>query len=127
MAARLAGKTAFITAAAQGMGQAAALAFAREGAKVWATDLNGQQVQALEGKEGIRALSEGQRDRRALRPSQSGQRGTRESERVPLADPRRGLGVLRDRRPRGRVHLKPAWSGSPPSAKLSLVSGIAIA
>ncbi|TMG78537.1 MAG: SDR family oxidoreductase [Betaproteobacteria bacterium] len=55
MAARLAGKTAFITAAAQGMGQAAALAFAREGAKVWATDLNGQQVKALEGKEGIRA------------------------------------------------------------------------
>ena len=54
MAARLAGKTAFITAAAQGMGQAAALAFAREGAKVWATDLNGQQVKALEGKEGIR-------------------------------------------------------------------------
>ena len=34
MAGRLAGKTAFITAAAQGMGQAAALAFAREGARV---------------------------------------------------------------------------------------------
>jgi len=30
MAGRLAGKTAFITAAAQGMGRAAALAFARE-------------------------------------------------------------------------------------------------
>src|SRR5438552_15459291 len=55
MAARLAGKTAFITAAAQGMGQAAALAFAREGASVWATDINGQQVKALDGKEGIRA------------------------------------------------------------------------
>src|SRR5436853_4214036 len=55
MAGRLSGKTAFITAAAQGMGQAAALAFAREGAKVWATDINGQQVKALEGKEGIRA------------------------------------------------------------------------
>src|SRR5205085_4868050 len=55
MAARLAGKTAFITAAAQGMGQAAALAVAREGAKVWATDINGQQVNALEGKEGLRA------------------------------------------------------------------------
>jgi 2-keto-3-deoxy-L-fuconate dehydrogenase len=55
MAGRLAGKTAFITAAAQGMGNAAALAFAREGAKVWATDLNGQQVKAIEGKEGIRA------------------------------------------------------------------------
>jgi 2-dehydro-3-deoxy-L-fuconate 4-dehydrogenase len=54
MAGRLAGKTAFITAAAQGMGQAAALAFAREGAKVWATDLNGEQLEALEGKDGIR-------------------------------------------------------------------------
>src|SRR5258708_23529888 len=55
MAGRLAGKAAFITAAAQGMGQAAALAFAREGACVWATDINGPQVKALEGKEGIRA------------------------------------------------------------------------
>jgi 2-keto-3-deoxy-L-fuconate dehydrogenase len=40
MAGRLAGKTAFVTAAAQGMGRAAALAFAREGAEVWATDIN---------------------------------------------------------------------------------------
>ncbi|HEX2199075.1 MAG TPA: SDR family oxidoreductase [Burkholderiales bacterium] len=40
MAGRLTGKTAFITAAAQGMGRAAALAFAREGAQVWATDVN---------------------------------------------------------------------------------------
>src|SRR5258708_8512826 len=54
MAGRLAGKTAFITAAAQGMGNAAALAFAREGARVWATDINGQQVKAIEGKDGIR-------------------------------------------------------------------------
>src|SRR5881394_40221 len=54
MAGRLAGKTAFITAAAQGMGNAAALAFAREGAQVWATDINGQQVKAIEGKQGIR-------------------------------------------------------------------------
>jgi 2-keto-3-deoxy-L-fuconate dehydrogenase len=53
MAGRLAGKTAFITAAAQGMGNAAALAFAREGAKVWATDLS-DKVKALEGKDGIR-------------------------------------------------------------------------
>jgi len=54
MAGRLAGKTAFITAAAQGMGNAAALAFAREGARVWATDINGQLAKALEGKDGIR-------------------------------------------------------------------------
>jgi 2-keto-3-deoxy-L-fuconate dehydrogenase len=52
---RLAGKTAFITAAGQGMGRAAALAFAREGAKVWATDMNAKTVGELEGKEGIRA------------------------------------------------------------------------
>jgi 2-keto-3-deoxy-L-fuconate dehydrogenase len=40
MPGRLAGKTAFITAAGHGIGRAAALAFAREGASVWATDLN---------------------------------------------------------------------------------------
>jgi len=54
MAGRLAGKVAFITAAGQGMGRAAALAFAREGAKVWATDLNAKPLDELEGKEGIR-------------------------------------------------------------------------
>jgi 2-keto-3-deoxy-L-fuconate dehydrogenase len=37
------------------MGRAAALAFAREGAKVWATDMNAKTVGELEGKEGIRA------------------------------------------------------------------------
>ncbi len=37
---RLAGKTAFVTAAAQGIGRATALAFAAEGAHVTATDLN---------------------------------------------------------------------------------------
>jgi 2-keto-3-deoxy-L-fuconate dehydrogenase len=54
MAGRLAGKTAFITAAAQGMGRAAALAFAREGARVWATDLNAKALAEIEGKDGIR-------------------------------------------------------------------------
>jgi 2-keto-3-deoxy-L-fuconate dehydrogenase len=54
MAGRLAGKTAFITAAGQGMGRAAALAFAREGAKVWATDMNAKTVGELEGQQGIR-------------------------------------------------------------------------
>src|SRR5499427_9436251 len=54
MAGRLAGKTALITAAGQGMGRGAALAFAREGAKVWATDLNAKPLDELEGKDGIR-------------------------------------------------------------------------
>lgn len=40
MSSRLAGKTAFVTAAGAGIGRATALAFAREGARVIATDLN---------------------------------------------------------------------------------------
>jgi 2-keto-3-deoxy-L-fuconate dehydrogenase len=52
---RLVGKSAFITAAGQGIGRAAALAFAREGAKVWATDMNAKSVGELEGKDGIRS------------------------------------------------------------------------
>src|SRR6185436_2539297 len=54
MAGRLTGKTAFITAAAQGMGQAAALRFAAEGARVWASDINAQQLKAIDGRDGIR-------------------------------------------------------------------------
>jgi len=54
MAGRLAGKTAFITAAGQGIGRGAALAFAREGAQVWATDINAKTLADLEGKDGIR-------------------------------------------------------------------------
>src|SRR5918992_4637158 len=47
MAGRLAGKVAFVTAAAQGMGRGAALAFAREGAQVWATDMNQHALSSL--------------------------------------------------------------------------------
>ena len=54
MAGRLAGKTAFVTAAGQGIGRGAALAFAREGAQVWATDVNAKTLADLEGKDGIR-------------------------------------------------------------------------
>jgi NAD(P)-dependent dehydrogenase (short-subunit alcohol dehydrogenase family) len=54
VAGRLAGKTAFITAAGQGMGRGAALAFAREGARVWATDIDGKAVSELD-KDGIKA------------------------------------------------------------------------
>ncbi|HLB80410.1 MAG TPA: SDR family oxidoreductase [Dongiaceae bacterium] len=50
---RLAGKTALITAAAQGMGRAAALAFAREGARVWATDVNAAKLAELDGRPGV--------------------------------------------------------------------------
>ena len=53
MAGRLTGKSAFITAAAQGIGRGAALAFAREGAQVWATDVNAQGLSTL-GEDGIR-------------------------------------------------------------------------
>jgi 2-dehydro-3-deoxy-L-fuconate 4-dehydrogenase len=49
MAGRLAGKTAFCTAAAQGIGRATALAFAAEGASVIATDLNGDKVAGIAG------------------------------------------------------------------------------
>ena len=44
---RLAGKTALVTAAGQGIGRATAIAFADEGALVWATDLNDASLAAL--------------------------------------------------------------------------------
>jgi 2-keto-3-deoxy-L-fuconate dehydrogenase len=44
---RLAGKTAFLTAAGQGIGRATALAFAREGARVIATDVNPSLLKSL--------------------------------------------------------------------------------
>ncbi|MBN4665157.1 SDR family oxidoreductase [Pandoraea nosoerga] len=48
MTGRLAGKTAVITAAAQGIGRASAEAYLREGARVIATDLNAQTLSRLE-------------------------------------------------------------------------------
>jgi 2-keto-3-deoxy-L-fuconate dehydrogenase len=47
MSGRLAGKTAVVTAAGQGIGRATAIAFAEEGTKVWATDINKAALQAL--------------------------------------------------------------------------------
>ncbi|MGH6624753.1 MAG: SDR family oxidoreductase [Burkholderiaceae bacterium] len=47
MAGRLQGKTALVTAAAQGMGRAAVIAFAREGAQVIATDLKPELLAGL--------------------------------------------------------------------------------
>ena len=46
---RLQGKTALITAAGQGIGKAAALAFAKEGAQVWATDVNPKLLESYAG------------------------------------------------------------------------------
>ncbi|HEU0204091.1 MAG TPA: SDR family oxidoreductase [Burkholderiaceae bacterium] len=53
MANRLHGKTALVTAAGQGMGRAGALAFAREGAQVIATDLKPALLAGLAGVPGI--------------------------------------------------------------------------
>jgi 2-dehydro-3-deoxy-L-fuconate 4-dehydrogenase len=53
MSGRLAGKTALITAAGAGIGRATALAFASEGAKVVATDLNQALLDSLKGETGI--------------------------------------------------------------------------
>ena len=47
MSQRLAGKTAFLTAAGQGIGRACALAFVREGARVIATDINAEALASL--------------------------------------------------------------------------------
>jgi 2-keto-3-deoxy-L-fuconate dehydrogenase len=53
MAGRLEGKTAIVTAAAQGIGRAAAIALAREGASVLATDINTALLGELEAEERI--------------------------------------------------------------------------
>ena len=53
MGARLAGKTVLLTAAAQGIGRASALAFAGEGAHVTATDIDEEKLTELAGIDGI--------------------------------------------------------------------------
>lgn len=53
MGSRLAGKTVLLTAAAQGIGRASALAFANEGARVTATDVNEEKLAELAGVAGI--------------------------------------------------------------------------
>jgi 2-keto-3-deoxy-L-fuconate dehydrogenase len=53
---RLEGKTAFLTAAGQGIGRATALAFAREGARVIATDIDAKALDALKAECGCDTL-----------------------------------------------------------------------
>jgi NAD(P)-dependent dehydrogenase (short-subunit alcohol dehydrogenase family) len=66
MAGRLQGKSALVTAAGQGMGRAGALAFAREGARVLATDLKPETLTSLEGA-GIATRALNVRDHAAVR------------------------------------------------------------
>ena len=47
MAGRLHGKTAIVTSAGQGIGRASAICMAKEGAKVWATDINAEALASL--------------------------------------------------------------------------------
>ncbi len=53
MSGRLQGKTALVTAAAQGIGRATAIAFAREGATVIATDLNVDKLGEIASTPGV--------------------------------------------------------------------------
>ena len=53
MAGRLQGKTALVTAAGQGIGRATAIAMAREGATVIATDVNEAALSTMDGIAGL--------------------------------------------------------------------------
>ena len=53
MGGRLAGKTALITAAGQGIGHATAVAFQKEAARLWATDIDSEKLAGLATLEGV--------------------------------------------------------------------------
>jgi len=63
---RLAGKTALITAAGQGIGRATALMFARAGAQVVASDINAASLADLDAIDGITTLKLDVTDRDAV-------------------------------------------------------------
>ena len=50
---RLAGKSIFVTAGAQGIGRASIIAFAQEGARIIATDVNAEKLSELEDISGV--------------------------------------------------------------------------
>lgn len=58
MGGRLQGKTALVTSAAQGIGRASAIAMAKEGATVWATDIQAELLKTLEAEQsGIKTFT----------------------------------------------------------------------
>ena len=73
MGGRLQGKTAIVTSAGQGIGRASAIAMAREGAKVWATDIREDLLRSLPAEQvgietfGLDVLKQDQIDAAAAR------------------------------------------------------------
>lgn len=66
MSERLSGKTALISAAGQGIGRATAVAFAAEGARVIATDINAEALEGLAAEAGVETRLLDVRDKGAV-------------------------------------------------------------
>ena len=63
---RLKGKTALITAAGQGIGYASAIAMAKEGATVWATDVNPALLDKFKGVDNVHTAALDVMDKQAI-------------------------------------------------------------